>query len=116
MRCMYCGCEFRAIRSDSRYCSRACRQAAYRARKMISYEEIKLHIHEARVRAVATKRAQSITLTCLECGKSYEVSGLATLSQYCSGACRVRVHRRRNKMLRDFLMSVVNAEKEHRPA
>lgn len=31
--CTHCGSTMLALRSDARYCSNACRQAAYRARR-----------------------------------------------------------------------------------
>lgn len=31
--CAHCGTTMLALRSDARYCSNACRQAAYRARR-----------------------------------------------------------------------------------
>lgn len=111
LRCTYCGTEFRAVRRDTLFCSRACRQAAYRARKMVSAEDIIASIHRARVKSAATKRSRAIVLTCLECGAEYERSGLSVSSQYCSNACRQRMYRQRAKMLYAFLMSVVGAEK-----
>jgi hypothetical protein len=34
LRCLVCGETFEAVRADARYCSNACRQDAYRKRKL----------------------------------------------------------------------------------
>jgi hypothetical protein len=51
MRCHGCGRDFRARRSDTRFCSSACRQRAYRDRQAIAKlvrlaDEIEQHLSE----------------------------------------------------------------------
>mgnify|MGYP002071615145 CR=1 FL=1 len=105
MNCQYCEREFRAVRRDSLYCSRACRQAAYRARRRFGVAD---RIHQARVKAAQTKRDQTLIYLCLVCGREYEVNGNQITSQYCSAACRKRSSRRRLGELKHFLLEIAH--------
>lgn len=67
--CQQCRCAFKG-RPNARYCSDACRQAAYRER----------------VKAVPVG-------VCLACGNSFDL--VNSMQLYCGDACRQLAYRRR---------------------
>lgn len=53
--CESCGTVFQAVRKDARFCSNACRQAAYRRRRVTSADEA------VEVTRMGRKRRQSVS-------------------------------------------------------
>lgn len=82
-RCAVCGTEFKPESKHGRYCSTACRSAAYRQRKAAqSADQPKEVIVEA--------------LVCDECGKGFfAVKGKG--AKYCSGSCRSSAYKARRR-------------------
>jgi endogenous inhibitor of DNA gyrase (YacG/DUF329 family) len=81
-------------RSDSHYCSDACRQKAYRQRhaEPISNAE-KRQRHAERI--LASKRNNVHEMACSECGRVVLVDGTDGNQRYCSNACKQRAYRKR---------------------
>ncbi len=78
--CSACGKKFYG-RYGAQYCSRICRQAAYRRRRK------------------ERNRGKKYNLTCQHCGKQFEVEKLesACKQKFCSPACRQAAYRQRTR-------------------
>jgi len=74
-RCTFCAHTFRYVRRDTLYCSRACRQAAYRLR---------------------TGAGRYNNMACTVCGK--EIQTIRWDRMVCSSACRQRLYRQRKAL------------------
>ncbi len=87
-KCPICERWFGAHRSDTTFCSIACRMKAHRRRQPKRSRD---QISAARL---ATKRAKTHERICRQCGSSYSIDGTQTASLYCSHACKQRYYRR----------------------
>ena len=92
--CSYCRKRFEGKRKDARYCSAACRQAAYRARQP------RANMDEVTAKRLATKRGKSYQGVCRHCGRRFWMDGTQTAQVYCDAACRQAAYRARKKLAR----------------
>lgn len=85
--CEHCGLP---ITGKGKYCTAACKQAAYRQRHTTPGAW-----RSAARRANETKAAQVISVVCEVCGTETTVNGLQAKTDYCSDACRQKAYRQR---------------------
>ncbi len=94
-KCEKCGNSFDSWEQyHKRYCSDACKQAAYR--------DFKRSPKGAPANAVETKRNQGKSKYCAHCGKSFLVNGLQHARRYCSDACKQAAYRERAQMEKEW--------------
>lgn len=101
--CRHCGNGFDCYRKDTKYCSKACKQAAYRARQTTPLERA-IAKRERYRKMLATKASTIIKTTCCGCGCEMYVTALqgrGTL--YHNRACKQRAYRERKAYRRDIL-------------
>lgn len=98
-KCAYCEQQIEVWGGahPKKYCSDACKQAAYRRSKdpLIGSEGRKT----ARIRASVETKAMTLkNVVCACCGKEFSRSISETNLMYCSFACRQRAYRDRKKL------------------
>lgn len=92
--CEMCGHGYQPARSDSRFCSDACKQKSYRRR--VDPEVGSVHREKQRQTNIAiTKQMTTKTLNCACCGRPLEVGINHTNLMYCSAACKQKAYRQR---------------------
>lgn len=92
--CLHCGGQVKKDRAL--YCSDACKMKAYRRRlDPLAGSSIS---NKQRIRqSVTTKASQVVGYVCPVCGGDYKRSGLESLREYCSDACKQKAYRARKK-------------------
>lgn len=95
--CAYCGKVTVRLSAREKYCSDACRMAAYRRRKNPA---IDTREYEAAIRQkqMSSKRCQRHEGLCMTCGAAIAFDGTRTATQYCSPACKQKMYRERKKL------------------
>lgn len=96
--CEWCGNRFLNASNSTviKYCSSACKQAAYRdskRKKPRGYQPDTSPVEKA----IETKTEQDRLFTCQQCGMGFEVNGLQHGSKYCSRACQQKAYRQRRQ-------------------
>lgn len=92
--CMWCGKSFHVVRAGSMYCSKACKQKAYRRR--VDPEVGSIQREKQRQENIAiTKQITTKVLNCECCGRMLEVGINHTNLMYCSDACKQKAYRQR---------------------
>lgn len=84
-KCAQCGQVYTPLRKTGRYCSNACRQAAFKARR-----------RKARKRAGTSAQSALIVHTCPHCTRTW-LDRPNTLRVYCSGACTQAAYKARKR-------------------
>jgi predicted nucleic acid-binding Zn ribbon protein len=80
------------MRSNTKFCSVACKQKAYRAKKtdpMTTYINRKERVKSA----IETKKTLERQFDCEVCGKTIDTDYLHGMQRYCSNACKQRLYR-----------------------
>ena len=92
--CEMCGHSFKLVRDGSMYCSKKCKQAAYRRR--VDPDVGSISREKQRQENIATtKQMTTKELDCAECGRHLHVSINFTNLMYCSAACKQKAYRKR---------------------
>jgi len=95
--CEMCEKPYKPARRDSRFCSDACKQKAYRRRT--DPEVGSVHREKQRQTKIAiTKRMTTKELNCEVCGRKLTVSIIRTNLRYCSDACKQKAYRDRKSL------------------
>jgi len=98
--CEMCDRTFRPARSDARFCSKVCKQRAYRRRN--DPEVGTVHREKQRQTNIAiTKQTTRKTVICPVCGHEQQYSIVETNRIYCSDACKQKAYRQRQAAARE---------------
>jgi endogenous inhibitor of DNA gyrase (YacG/DUF329 family) len=92
--CQGCGKFFMPARRDAKFCSDACRQAAYRRRADPDVGTIRRE-RQRQQHIYATKHDKEKHVTCAVCGRELTVNVAHTNLMYCSNSCKQRAYRQR---------------------
>jgi hypothetical protein len=100
--CENCDREFNQnARGTKRYCSAACKQAEFRARRPAPASNDSQYATPIE-KAIATKRNQLRSKTCPQCGMYFDVNGFQHQKRYCSAACKVAYHRAYKRLIEEY--------------
>lgn len=102
-KCENCGDEFKQnARGTKLYCSSACKQAHFRAKRGAPASEGSQHATPIE-KAIATKREQLRSKTCPQCGMYFDVNGFQHQKRYCSAACKMARHRAHKRFMDEYV-------------
>jgi len=95
--CEFCRKFYKPARRDGRFCSKACKQKAYRRRADPDVGTIQRE-KQRQTNIAITKQMTTKEMVCETCGRVLQIGVNHTNLMYCSNACKQKAYRqRRNK-------------------